>query len=91
MYTREICCGPGEKIGIFFKYLFNVAFFSIGKGSSNLKEVVFLRVLMDGRVMNVYFCPHLMFNFGYLIEFVCLKIDLIGISYNWVKCKLHPT
>jgi len=25
-----------------------------------------------------------MFNFGYLIEFVCLKIDLIGISYNWV-------
>jgi len=25
-----------------------------------------------------------MFNSGYLIEFVCLKIDLIGIYYNWV-------
>jgi len=25
-----------------------------------------------------------MFNSGYLIEFVCLKIDLIGISYYWV-------
>ena len=24
-----------------------------------------------------YFCPHLMFNSGYLIEFVCLKSDLI--------------
>jgi len=35
-------------------------------------------------LMSAYFCPHLMFNFGYLIEFVLLKIDLIGISYNWV-------
>jgi len=35
-------------------------------------------------VMSAYFCPHLMFNYGYLIVFVCLKIDLIGISYNWV-------
>ena len=35
-------------------------------------------------VMSAYFCPHLMFNYGYLIEFVCLKIDLIGISYKWV-------
>jgi len=35
-------------------------------------------------LMNAYFCPHLVFNSGYLIEFVCLKIDLIGISYNWV-------
>jgi len=25
-----------------------------------------------------------MFNYGYVIEFLCLKIDLIGISYNWV-------
>jgi len=33
--------------------------------------------------MSAYFCPHLMFNSGYLIEFVCLKIDLIGISYYW--------
>jgi len=31
--------------------------------------------------MSAYFCPHLIFNYGYLIEFVCLKIDLIGISY----------
>jgi len=34
--------------------------------------------------MSAYFCPHLVFNSGYLIEFVCLKIDLIGIFYNWV-------
>ena len=33
-------------------------------------------------MMSAYFRPHLMFNFGYLIEFVCLKIDLIRISYN---------
>jgi len=35
--------------------------------------------LADDReyVMSVYFCPHLMFNSGYLIEFVCLKSDLI--------------
>jgi len=36
------------------------------------------------KLMSAYFCPHLMFNYGYLIEFVCLKIDLIGMSYNWV-------
>jgi len=35
-------------------------------------------------MMSAYFCPHLMFNSGYLIEFMCLKIDLIGISYNGV-------
>jgi len=40
--------------------------------------------LGGGEVMSAYFCPHLMFNYRYLIEFVCLKIDLIGISYNWV-------
>jgi len=34
--------------------------------------------------MCAYFCPNLMFNYGYLIEFVCLKIDLIWISYNLV-------
>jgi len=28
-------------------------------------------------VMSTYFCPHLMFNSGYLIEFMCLKSDLI--------------
>jgi len=41
-------------------------------------------VEMGQHLMSAYFCPHLMFNYGYLIEFVCLKIDLIGISYNWV-------
>jgi len=33
-------------------------------------------------VMSTYFCPHLMFNSGYLIEFVCLKSDLIDNSDN---------
>ena len=33
-------------------------------------------------VMSAYFCPHLMFNSGYLIEFVCLKSDLIDNSDN---------
>ena len=33
-------------------------------------------------LMSAYFCPHLMFNSGYLIEFVCLKIDLIDNSDN---------
>ena len=28
-------------------------------------------------LMSTYFCPHLMFNSGYLIEFVYLKSDLI--------------
>jgi len=36
------------------------------------------------RVMSAYFCPHLMFNFGYLIEFMCLKSDLIDNSDNKV-------
>ena len=39
----------------------------------------------EAYVMSAYFCPHLMFNSGYLIEFMCLKIDLIEISYNWVS------
>jgi len=34
------------------------------------------------RLMSAYFCPHLMFNFGYLIEFMCLKSDLIDNSDN---------
>jgi len=33
-------------------------------------------------LMSAYFCPHLMFNSGYLIEFVCLKSDLIDNSDN---------
>jgi len=32
--------------------------------------------------MSAYFCPYLMFNYGYLIEFFYVKIDLIGTSYN---------
>jgi len=31
--------------------------------------------------MSAYFCPQLMFNSGYLIEFVCLKSGLID-SYD---------
>jgi len=38
--------------------------------------------LANGFVMSAYFCPHLMFNSGYLIEFVCLKSDLIDNSDN---------
>jgi len=40
----------------------------------------FIQVVFDlgGReLMSTYFCPHLMFNSGYLIEFVYLKSDLI--------------
>ena len=33
-------------------------------------------------LMSAYFCPHLMFNSGYLIEFMCLKSDLIDNSDN---------
>jgi len=33
-------------------------------------------------MMSAYFCPHLMFNYGYLIEFMCLKSYLINSSNN---------
>jgi len=29
------------------------------------------------QLMSAYFCPHSVFNTGYLIEFMCLKSDLI--------------
>jgi len=32
--------------------------------------------------MSTYFCPHIMFNFGYLIDFLSLKSDLITICDN---------
>jgi len=32
--------------------------------------------------MNAYFCPHSVFNSEYLIEFMCLKSDLIDNSDN---------
>jgi len=32
--------------------------------------------------MSAYFCPHSVFKSGYLIEFVCLKSDLIDNSVN---------
>jgi len=32
--------------------------------------------------MSAYFCPHLVFNSEYLIEFMCLKSDLIDIYDN---------
>ena len=38
-------------------------------------------------LMSVYYFPHLMFNFGYFIGFLCLKGDLIENSDNlayWV-------
>jgi len=37
---------------------------------------------MVGGLMSAYFCPHSVFNSGYLIEFVCLKSDLIDNSVN---------
>jgi len=39
-------------------------------------------VLQSRWLMSAYFCPHLMFNSRYLIEFVCLKSDLIDNSDN---------
>jgi len=33
-------------------------------------------------MMNAYFWPHSVFNSGYLIEFMCLKSDLINNSDN---------
>jgi len=33
-------------------------------------------------LMSSYLCPHLTFNSGYLIEFMCLKNDLIYGSDN---------
>jgi len=30
-----------------------------------------------GLLISAYFCPHSVFNSGYLIEFMCLKSDLI--------------
>ena len=33
-------------------------------------------------MISAYFCPHLVFNSGYLIEFMCLKSDLIDNSDN---------
>ena len=32
--------------------------------------------------MSAYFCPHLVFNFEYLIEFMSLKSDLMKNSDN---------
>jgi len=59
----------------------------LGENSSRTKIVMNPKTKKGkngGRLMSAYFCPHFMFNFGYLIEFVCLKIDLIEISYIWV-------
>jgi len=36
------------------------------------------------RVMSSNFCPHLIFKFGDLIEFLCLRIDLIKICDYWI-------
>ena len=45
------------------------------------RQVVYYEVLYCVALMSAYFCPHSMINFGYLIEFVCLKSDLID-SYD---------
>ena len=39
-------------------------------------------------MMSPYFCPHLVFNYGYLIKFVCLKSDLIDSSDNAAEIKI---
>ena len=33
-------------------------------------------------MLSAYFCPNSVFNYGYLIEFMCLKSDLIDNSDN---------
>jgi len=57
---------------------FSVSLSSPGSGSdrSGGMEIVIRRV------MSTYFCPHSVFNSGYLIEFLCLKSDLIDNSNN---------
>jgi len=42
----------------------------------------FLYPLLSHTLMSAYFCPHSVFNSGYLIEFMCLKSDLIDNSDN---------
>jgi len=37
-----------------------------------------------GALMSAYFCPHSRFNSGYLIKFLCLRIDLIKICDYWI-------
>jgi len=55
--------------------------------ASNMVDLVIICLYMDyllitgNNVMSAYFCPHLMFNFGFLVEFVCLTSDLIN-SYD---------
>jgi len=47
------------------------------------KNISYVRsTLVKEYLMSSYFCPHLMFNFRHLIEFVCLKSDLIDNSNN---------
>jgi len=42
VYVREICCGPGAKIGVPFKDFFNVVLLSLGEGGANLEESILL-------------------------------------------------
>jgi len=46
----------------------------------NACHVVESRRFALGELMNSYFFPHLMFNFEYLIKFVCIMNDLIDSS-----------
>jgi len=41
-----------------------------------------LKFMTPRQVMSAHFCPHSVFNFGYLIEFMCLKSALIDNSNN---------
>ena len=50
------------------------------KVDKNWALVEHIQYDLNLNIISAYFCPHLMFNFGYLIEFVCLKIDLIGFN-----------
>jgi len=50
------------------KYIFNLS--------------AFFHNLLSCELMSAYFFPHSVFNFGYLIEFMCLKSDLIDNSDN---------
>ena len=50
VYTREICGGPSEKIGVLFKDAFDVVLFSFGEGGANLEESI---LLFEGEVSYV--------------------------------------
>jgi len=42
VYTREICGGPGEEIGVLCKDALDVVLFSFGEGGANLEQSIWL-------------------------------------------------